>query len=134
VQQTDAFPWFAIGDGPIDTTGEILTPALRSALDLQSYMRDRYAHAVAEVARVDGEDHFTHRMRVMSYLHLTRFVRILADRKDNEHGRRPGGARAVLRPPPRRVRLQHPLVVEDLRRPGEEPAAGRDTRRAAASI
>ena len=38
--------------------------------------------AVAEVARLDAEDDFTHRMRVMSYLHLTRFVRILLDRKD----------------------------------------------------
>jgi asparagine synthase (glutamine-hydrolysing) len=38
--------------------------------------------AVAEVARLDAEDDFTHRMRTMSYLHLTRFVRILLDRKD----------------------------------------------------
>ena len=82
VQQADAFPWIAIGDGPIDTTGQILTPAVRSAVDLDIYMRDRYTEAVAEVARLDGEDDFTHRMRVMSYLHLTRFVRILLDRKD----------------------------------------------------
>jgi asparagine synthase (glutamine-hydrolysing) len=34
------------------------------------------------VDRVPGEDDFTHRMRVMSYLHLTRFVRMLLDRKD----------------------------------------------------
>lgn len=43
VQQTDAFPWIAIGDGPIDATGEILTPALRSAVDLPTYMSARYA-------------------------------------------------------------------------------------------
>lgn len=82
VQQADAFPWIAIGDGPIDTIGGIFTPVLRSAVDLDTYMQDRYREAVAEVARVDGEDDFTHRMRVMSYLHLTRFVRILLDRKD----------------------------------------------------
>ncbi len=82
VQKTDAFPWMAIADGPIDTSGAMLTPALRSAVDLQTYMGDRYAEAVSEVARLDGEDDFTHRMRVMSYLHLTRFVRILLDRKD----------------------------------------------------
>jgi len=82
VQQTDAFPWIAIGDGPIGITGQILTPALRSAVDLDTYMRDRYSEAVAEVTRLDAEDDFTHRMRVMSYLHLTRFVRILLDRKD----------------------------------------------------
>ncbi|MBV8350237.1 MAG: asparagine synthase (glutamine-hydrolyzing) [Mycolicibacterium sp.] len=81
-QQTDAFPWIAIGDGPIDPTADMLSPALRSVIGLDHYMQDRYADAVAEVARLDGEDEFTHRMRVMSYLHLTRFVRILLDRKD----------------------------------------------------
>ncbi len=82
VQQTDAFPWMAIEHSPFDITGQLFTPALRSALDLQTYARDRYREAVAEVARVDEEDAFTHRMRVMCYLHLTRFVRILLDRKD----------------------------------------------------
>ncbi|MBV8964934.1 MAG: asparagine synthase (glutamine-hydrolyzing), partial [Mycobacteriaceae bacterium] len=82
VQQTDAFPWIAIGDSVVDTGGEVFTPALRSAVDLDAYMHERYAEAVREVARLDEEDDFTHRMRVMSYLHLTRFVRILLDRKD----------------------------------------------------
>jgi asparagine synthase (glutamine-hydrolysing) len=82
VQQTDAFPWIAIGDTVVDTSSEILTPALSSAVDLDTYMQDRYTEAVREVASLDGEDEFTHRMRVMSYLHLTRFVRILLDRKD----------------------------------------------------
>jgi asparagine synthase (glutamine-hydrolysing) len=82
VQKTDAFPWIAIGNSPVDGAGEVLTPALRSALDLDTYVNDRYAEAVAEVARLEEEDEFTHRMRVMSYLHLTRFVRILLDRKD----------------------------------------------------
>ena len=82
VQKTDAFPWIAIGNSPMDRTDEVLTPALRSALDLDTYINDRYTEAVAEVARLDEEDEFTHRMRVMSYLHLTRFVRILLDRKD----------------------------------------------------
>jgi len=78
VQQTDAFPWIAFGD----TTSEILTPALNSALDLDTYLHDRYTEAVREVASLDREDDFAHRMRVMSYLHLTRLLRILLDRKD----------------------------------------------------
>jgi asparagine synthase (glutamine-hydrolysing) len=82
IQQTDAFPWIAAGMGPIDATDTMLSPALGSVIDLDGFMRDRYSEAVAEVGRVDGEDDFTHRMRVMSYLHLTRFVRILLDRKD----------------------------------------------------
>ena len=83
VQQTDDFPWIAIREESLfDTTAQMYTQPVRSAVDVETYKRDRYAEAVAEVARVDGEDDFTHRMRVMSYLHLTRFVRILLDRKD----------------------------------------------------
>ncbi|GAC1401047.1 MAG: asparagine synthase (glutamine-hydrolyzing) [Mycobacterium sp.] len=82
VQKMDEFPWIAIGNSPADGSGELLTPRLRSVLDLENYTNDRYTEAVAEVARLDEEDDFTHRMRVMCYLHLTRFVRILLDRKD----------------------------------------------------
>jgi len=45
---------------------------------------------------------------------------------------RAGGPGAVLRPPAGRVRLQHAVVDEDVRRQGEEPAARRDPGRAAA--
>jgi asparagine synthase (glutamine-hydrolysing) len=80
VQQTDAFPWIAIGE--TEASSQILTPALSSAVDLDTYLQERYTEAVREVGSLDGEEDFTHRMRVMSYLHLTRFVRILLDRKD----------------------------------------------------
>jgi asparagine synthase (glutamine-hydrolysing) len=78
VQQTDFWPWIAMynRDWRNDDAGGI------ARLGLPEYWRDRYASAVAEVGRVPSEDEFTHRMRVMSYLHLTRFVRILLDRKD----------------------------------------------------
>ena len=82
IQQLDEFPWIAAKMGPIDASDEIFTPALKSVIDLDGFMAQRYREGVAEVGRVDGEDDFTHRMRVMSYLHLTRFVRILLDRKD----------------------------------------------------
>ena len=82
VQKTDEFPWIAIEYGVFDTTSHIFTPALRSTLDLDNYLRYRYDQGVAEVQRLDGEDEFTHRMRVMSYLHLTRYMRNLLDRKD----------------------------------------------------
>jgi asparagine synthase (glutamine-hydrolysing) len=104
VQNTDTFPWIAIGDSVIPNqrgllgsaarrgrlvsllysarSSDMFTPALRSAVDLDTYLQGRYTEAVNEVARLDEEDDFTHRMRVMSYLHLTRFMRILLDRKD----------------------------------------------------
>jgi asparagine synthase (glutamine-hydrolysing) len=82
VQQTDAFPWLAIKNSMFDNPSDLLNPQARSAADLETYVQDSYTHAVGEVARVEGEDNFTHRMRVISYLHLTRFLRILLDRKD----------------------------------------------------
>ncbi|AFM19064.1 asparagine synthase, glutamine-hydrolyzing [Mycolicibacterium chubuense NBB4] len=82
VQKTDAFPWLAMVNSPLEGSDLVLAPELRTKLDLDTYLEDRYGEAVAEVERLDAEDEFTHRMRVMSYLHLTRFVRILLDRKD----------------------------------------------------
>ncbi len=80
IQQTDFFPWLLLARDMRRESS--LTPELEKALDLRTYLTDNYRSAVAEVDRVDGEDEFTHRMRVMSYLHLTRFVRSLLDRKD----------------------------------------------------
>lgn len=82
VQRTDDFPWLNALAMMKGDNAHMFTEPLRSAVDLQTYKRERYTEAVSEVARVDGEDDFTHRMRVMSYLHLTRFVRTLLDRKD----------------------------------------------------
>jgi asparagine synthase (glutamine-hydrolysing) len=82
MQRTDDFPWLAALGLMKGDTAQMYTEPLRSAVDLETYKRGRYTEAVSEVARVDGEDDFTHRMRVMSYLHLTRFVRMLLDRKD----------------------------------------------------
>jgi asparagine synthase (glutamine-hydrolysing) len=82
VQKMDGFPWIAVEHGLFDNTSHIFTPALRSTLDLDNYVRYRYDQGVAEVQRLDGEDEFTHRMRVMCYLHLTRWMRNLLDRKD----------------------------------------------------
>jgi asparagine synthase (glutamine-hydrolysing) len=62
---------------------DMLDPGLEARLDLPGYLRDRYAQAVAEVEPADGEeDEHEHRMRVMCYVHLTRFLRMLLDRKD----------------------------------------------------
>ena len=82
MQQTDAYPWGAFWHAQFGLGYELFRPELRAAVDPEAFMREQYAEAVAEVARLDEEDEFTHRMRVMSYLHLTRWVRILLDRKD----------------------------------------------------
>ncbi|WP_328603752.1 asparagine synthase (glutamine-hydrolyzing) [Amycolatopsis sp. NBC_00345] len=83
VQQADTFPWlahrFAGGGRP---GGGLFGGELMSTLDLGGHLRDSYATAVAEAGTRAGESEHERRMRVISYLHLTRFVRVLLDRKD----------------------------------------------------
>ncbi|MFF2848063.1 asparagine synthase (glutamine-hydrolyzing) [Streptomyces sp. NPDC058001] len=81
-RRADMFPWL-VGHGPQagDAT-DILRSDLRRDLDLAGYVRDGYATAVAGIRRLDGESDFEYRMRRICHLHLTRFVRILLDRKD----------------------------------------------------
>ncbi|WP_424216889.1 asparagine synthase (glutamine-hydrolyzing) (plasmid) [Streptomyces sp. BI20] len=76
------FPWLVHMDARFGSDGEVLAPDLTARLDLDGYTRDAHATAVREIVRPAGESEFEYRMRVMSHLHLTRFVRILLDRKD----------------------------------------------------
>ncbi|MFI1916372.1 asparagine synthase (glutamine-hydrolyzing) [Nocardia sp. NPDC020380] len=79
----DTFPWLAFSN-PLsgESRWEILNPGLRERLQLNDYVADQYAAAVAEVDHLDSEDEREHLMRTVCHLHLTRFVRQLLDRKD----------------------------------------------------
>ncbi|HEX4221628.1 MAG TPA: asparagine synthase (glutamine-hydrolyzing), partial [Pseudonocardiaceae bacterium] len=85
-QKADTYPWMmqfrSVSDGMLRTGPKLFSPEVDKALDLPGYIADRYASAVAEVTPLASADEFENRMRVMSYLHLTRFVRMLLDRKD----------------------------------------------------
>ncbi|MFF7209346.1 asparagine synthase (glutamine-hydrolyzing) [Streptomyces sp. NPDC008238] len=81
-RRADTFPWLVRFTTEFGDDGNILTDQVAKALDLEGYVHDGYRRAVAGVDRLDGESDFEYRMRVISYLHLTRFVRILLDRKD----------------------------------------------------
>ena len=76
------FPWLVQFDEQFGNDGDILTKETAKTLDLDTYVRDSYNQAVSDVQRLDGESDFEYQMRKISYLHLTRFVRILLDRKD----------------------------------------------------
>ncbi len=84
----DTFPWIAAhvtatfsgGNGGHETT--LLDPGLLSTLDLPGYEHQRYREALAEVPRLDGDKGLERRMREVGYLHLTRFMQVLLDRKD----------------------------------------------------
>jgi asparagine synthase (glutamine-hydrolysing) len=60
----------------------VLSPVLSDALDLKTYVADSYGTAVSDIRRLPGESDFEYRMRKICHLHLTRFVRVLLDRKD----------------------------------------------------
>ncbi|MDH6124923.1 asparagine synthase (glutamine-hydrolyzing) [Kitasatospora sp. GP82] len=80
------FPWIAAAaelNGPsLGPASSLLSHDLVARLDLPGYRARRYREALAEVPHLDGADPFERRMREISYLNLTRFVRLLLDRKD----------------------------------------------------
>ncbi|MEU6200147.1 asparagine synthase (glutamine-hydrolyzing) [Streptomyces sp. NPDC047061] len=78
----DTFPWLFQFARHFGDDSDVLRPDLAKALDLEHYVADAYHSAVTGIQRLDGESDFEYRMRRMSYLHLTRFVRALLDRKD----------------------------------------------------
>jgi asparagine synthase (glutamine-hydrolysing) len=78
----DMFPWIAFRSAMLTDRTSIYTPELMRKMDLESYVRDQYRSAVAEVEHLDGESAQEARMRTICHLHLTRFVRMLLDRKD----------------------------------------------------
>jgi asparagine synthase (glutamine-hydrolysing) len=83
VQAANTFPWMAVFvSGARAQVSDRFNADITAALDLPSYIADRYADAVAEVEPLDGESTHETRMRVMCHLHLTRFVRMLLERKD----------------------------------------------------
>jgi asparagine synthase (glutamine-hydrolysing) len=76
------FPWLTSRHQPMAIGATALHPELAEALALPDYVHDSYTEAVAGIERLDGESDHEWTMRRISYLHLTRFVRILLDRKD----------------------------------------------------
>jgi asparagine synthase (glutamine-hydrolysing) len=83
--RAQAFPWFTAlqsfsgGSTPREI---LLSPDLLAKVDIPGYRDFRYHEAIAEVPRLAGEEGLERRMRELSYLHLTRFVQSLLDRKD----------------------------------------------------
>ena len=81
-RNADTFPWLVQFGRHFGDDAQVLRPDLMEKLDLGSYVADGYRTAVAGIRRLDGESDFEYRMRRICHLHLTRFVRILLDRKD----------------------------------------------------
>ncbi|MEU7299428.1 asparagine synthase (glutamine-hydrolyzing) [Streptomyces sp. NPDC007189] len=81
-RRAETFPWLTTMGRHFGEDADVLRPDLSKSLDLENYIADGYRTAVAGIERLDGESDFEYKMRQMSHLHLTRFVRALLDRKD----------------------------------------------------
>ncbi|MFI6078770.1 asparagine synthase (glutamine-hydrolyzing) [Actinoplanes sp. NPDC051343] len=78
----DTFPWVTAVRSRTETDAGLFAPDIEAKLDLPGYRDAAYRQALSEVDHLPGESPSEHRMREISYLHLTRFVQILLDRKD----------------------------------------------------
>lgn len=81
----NTFPWLAMAYMRQQGSGGRklpFAPELLQRLDLMGYIQARYQEAIAEVPRLDGETGLERRMREVFYLHLTRWLQMLLDRKD----------------------------------------------------
>ncbi|MGZ3459627.1 MAG: asparagine synthase-related protein, partial [Archangium sp.] len=78
------FPWLAMAYMRNREGGNHppYAPELLQRLDLPGYMAARYQEALAEVPHLEGETGQERRMREVFYLHLTRWLQMLLDRKD----------------------------------------------------
>ncbi|MFJ3590650.1 asparagine synthase (glutamine-hydrolyzing) [Streptomyces sp. NBC_01259] len=81
-RRANTFPWLVRFAQHFGDDSDVLRPDLTAALDIPSYIQDSYDTAVAGIQRLEGESDFEFRMRKVCHLHLTRFVRVLLDRKD----------------------------------------------------
>jgi asparagine synthase (glutamine-hydrolysing) len=75
------FPWVAASHDLEMLTG-VLDRGLVAKLDIPGYQAARYAEALAEVPHLPGESGEERRIREISYLNLTRYLRVILDRKD----------------------------------------------------
>jgi asparagine synthase (glutamine-hydrolysing)/amidotransferase len=79
--QADTFPWLAFLMRN-QTPADLLDQDLLAKLDMTAFIADSYRSALAEVPYLPGQRGLERRMRQISYLHLTRFLPALLDRKD----------------------------------------------------
>ena len=81
-QRAHTYPWLALDMLAMGTADRIFTEDVRATLDLAGYRSAQYESAIAEVGHLESESDLEFRMRISSYLHLTRFLPLLLDRKD----------------------------------------------------
>lgn len=78
----NTFGWMTSATGKYFDGKALLDPGLVKQLDIPTFLKDSYAQAVNEVPVLAGESAVNRRMRQETYVHLTRCMQIMLDRKD----------------------------------------------------
>lgn len=73
----NTFPW----SKSVSDRTSILSADLKN-LDLDNFVKAHYENTLKEVPHIDGETHYTHRMRELFYLNMKWFMVTLLTRKD----------------------------------------------------
>ncbi len=80
-QLSTTFPWFMTTQR-VKENALLLSAEARETIQLEEYVARRYREALTEVPGLPGEDALAARMREVFYLHLTRLLPTLLERKD----------------------------------------------------
>jgi len=78
----DGFPWLTRGSSRYFGGSKLFDRGFLAGLDIEEARAQSYSDALAAAPRLDGESDAEARMRMVSYLNLTRFMQTLLDRKD----------------------------------------------------
>ena len=79
--RSPTFPWLA-NTGNFFCGAEVLEPDLLERIKLSEFRDDSYAQGLGECPVLAGESSVERRMREVTYLHLTRYLQYMLDRKD----------------------------------------------------
>jgi len=76
--QNNIFPWMR----NIEERERILSEELKEQIDIKDYIKNRYCQAINEVPSLQNESILDKQKREINYLNITRFMDVLAIRKD----------------------------------------------------
>jgi asparagine synthase (glutamine-hydrolysing) len=82
VQNSDSYPWFRGRPAADFCDILILEPGLKRRLALDEYICQRYSDAVRQASVAHGQSELDSRLQRMCFLHLTRYLQMMLDRKD----------------------------------------------------
>lgn len=80
--RANTFPWLSAATQKVFGGNHLLDKKLIEKLNLPGFVKDSYSLALRDVPVLAGENDDQRRIREISHLNLTRFVRALLDRKD----------------------------------------------------